>query len=215
MTFDAPEEMQWAVYNADHTNRITEGGGHGFTNKVYASGDNASYDYDGLVIYVSDIVERDTFDGAARYLKGTANLYQKELKKTLETDKELLDELRALDKKENTEATKEAVERFVKAVAEGEREIPLTKIHEYDLGIPDAYFLGGHIAPGEALLWRNNRVYYFAFGKAGPDSAQRIKALMDRFQRRLPQAAPGEKWHAMDCIFDLDQHGSSRSTGAE
>jgi hypothetical protein len=27
MTFDVPEEMQWAVYNADHTNRITEGGG--------------------------------------------------------------------------------------------------------------------------------------------------------------------------------------------
>ena len=27
MTFDVPEEMQWAVYNADHTHRITEGGG--------------------------------------------------------------------------------------------------------------------------------------------------------------------------------------------
>lgn len=47
------------------------------------------------------------------------------------------------------------------------------------------------------------------------DAAARWEALMDRFQRRLPQAAPGEKWHAMDCIFDLDQHGSSRSTGAE
>lgn len=33
-----------------------------------------------------------------------------------------------------------------------------------------------------ALLWRNNRVYYFSFSKAGPDSAERIKALMARFQ---------------------------------
>lgn len=190
MTFDAPEEMQWAVYNADHTNRITEGGGHGFTNKVYASGDNASYDYDGLVIYVSDIVERDVFDGAARYLKGTANLYRKELQKTLETDKELLDELRTLDKKENTKATREAVERFVKAVAEGEQEIPLIQVHEHDLGIPDAYFLGDSESPGYALLWRNKRVYYFALSKAGPDSAERIKALMARFQPRKLYEVP-------------------------
>ncbi|AHY44942.1 hypothetical protein CXK93_14670 [Stutzerimonas decontaminans] len=65
-----------------------------------------------------------------------------------------------------------------------ERKIPITKIHEYDLGIPDAYFLGGHLAPGKALLWRNNRVYYFSFSKAGPDSAERIKALMARFRTR-------------------------------
>lgn len=65
-----------------------------------------------------------------------------------------------------------------------ERQIPLSKIHEYDLGIPDAYFLGGHIALSKALLWRNNRVYYFAFSEAGPDSVERIKALMARFQPR-------------------------------
>lgn len=184
MTFDVPEELQWAVYNADHTNRITEGGGHGFTNKVYASSDNAHYDYDGLGIYVSDIVERDTFDGAARYIKGTANLYQKELIEKLKLNRKALEELIDLDKRENTKTTREAVERFMKAIKEVEHQIPLTKVHEYDLGIPDAYFLGGHIAPNRALLWRNNRVYSFSFSQAGPDSAERIKALVERFQPR-------------------------------
>jgi hypothetical protein len=166
ITFDVPEDMQWAVYNADHTNRITEGGGHGLT------------------IYVSDIVERDTFDGAARYIKGTANLYQVELKKKLELNKKALEELKVLDNRENTKATREAVGRFIKAVAEVEQEIPLAKAHEHNLGIPDAYFIGGRIGPTEALLWRNNRVYYFTFSKAGLDSADRIKALMARFQPR-------------------------------
>ncbi|KJU77285.1 hypothetical protein N619_22670 [Ectopseudomonas oleovorans] len=67
---------------------------------------------------------------------------------------------------------------------EVERKIPITKVHEYDLGIPDAYFLGDHVSPGIALLWHKNRVYYFSFSKAGPDSSKRIKALMARFQPR-------------------------------
>ena len=80
ITFDVPEEIQWATYSAQRTNRITDGGGgHIFTPKVTAKGDVGSYDYDGLTIRVSDIVERDTFDGAARYIKGTARLYQEEL----------------------------------------------------------------------------------------------------------------------------------------
>ncbi|WP_313322435.1 T6SS immunity protein Tli4 family protein [Stutzerimonas nitrititolerans] len=178
MTFDVPEEVQWAVYNADHTNRITEGGGHGFTNKVYASSDNAHYDYDGLGIYVSDIVERDTFDGAARYIKGTAKLYQKELRKNLEIDKFRLKELPGLGYGQKEISELESV------IEELERQIPLTKVHEYDLSIPDAYFLGDHVSPGRALLWRNNRVYSFAFSQAGPDSAERIKALVERFQPR-------------------------------
>ncbi|SDP94902.1 T6SS immunity protein Tli4 family protein [Ectopseudomonas guguanensis] len=178
MTFDVPEDMQWAVYNAEYTDRITEGGGHGFTPKVYASGDAASYDYDGLTIFVSDIVERDAFDGAVRYVKGTAQLYQEELKKKKVTFERILDRFKRENYKE------EHISDIEKEINEIQRQIPLTKIHEYDLGIPDAYFLGGHIAPGEALLWRNNRVYSFAFSKAGPDSAERIKALIARFQPR-------------------------------
>lgn len=100
MTFDVPEDMQWAVYNAEYTDRITEGGGHGFTPKVYASGDAASYDYDGLTIFVSDIVERDTFDGAARYIKGTAQLYQEELKKNKVTFERILERFKRDNYKE-------------------------------------------------------------------------------------------------------------------
>lgn len=184
MTFDLPEDMQWATFHADYTNRISEGGGHGFGLEVGAKGDSASYDYDGLVIYVSDIVDRDTFDGAARYIKGTARLYQEELIKEATRKKKSLEELKDLDRKESTKTTREAVERFAKNIEDVERKIPLTQIHDFDLGISDAYFLGGHIAPSKALLWRNNRVYYFSFSQAGPDSAERIKALMTRFQPR-------------------------------
>ncbi|VXD04075.1 conserved exported hypothetical protein [Pseudomonas sp. 8Z] len=185
MTFDVPEDMQWATYSAQRTDRITDGrGGHVFTPKVTAKGDMGSYDYDGLTIRVSDIVGRDTFDDAARYIKGTAQLYQKELLKNLESDKQILEELKELNKKENTQTTKDAVERFAKSIEEVERQIPLTKVYEFDLGIPDAYFLGDNISPADVLLWRNNRVYYFGFSKAGPDSAERIKALMARFQPR-------------------------------
>ncbi|MDA7086904.1 T6SS immunity protein Tli4 family protein [Pseudomonas sp. SA3-5] len=184
VTFDVPEEMQWATFHADYTNRISKGGGHGFGLKVGAKGDNASYDYDGLTIYVSDIVERSQFDGAARYIKGTATLYQSELKKEATRKKKALEELKDLDRRENTKVTRAAVERFTRNIEEVERKIPLIKVHEHDLDIPDAYFLGDSVSPAEALLWRNNRVYYFTFAKAGPDSAERIKALMARFQPR-------------------------------
>lgn len=178
MTFDVPEEMQWAVYNADHTHRITEGGGHGFTNKVYASSDNGSYDYDGLTIYVSDIVGRDTFDGAARYFKGTIRRNQEELNKKKSTFERILERF----KRDNYE--KKHISEIEGEIKEIERQISITQVYEYDLDIPDAYFLGGHIAPDEVLLWRNNRVYSFVFSQAGPDSAERIKALVERFQPR-------------------------------
>ncbi|WP_339458200.1 T6SS immunity protein Tli4 family protein [Pseudomonas sp. EA_105y_Pfl2_R69] len=178
MTFDVPEEMQWATFHAEYTNRISKGGGHGFGLKVGAKGDNASYDYDGLVLYVSDIVERSKFEGAAKYIKGTARLYQKQLEEDLEIDKFRLKELPSLGYGQKEISELEA------DIREIERKIPLMQVHEHDLGIPDAYFLGDSVSPSEALLWRNNRVYYFTFGKAGPDSVERIKALMARFQPR-------------------------------
>ena len=110
MTFDVPEDMQWATYSAQRTDRITDGrGGHVFTPKVTAKGDVGSYDYDGLTIRVSDIAGRDTFDGAARYIKGTASLYQEELIKEAARKKNALEELKELDIRENTKTTREAV----------------------------------------------------------------------------------------------------------
>ncbi|WP_237751000.1 T6SS immunity protein Tli4 family protein [Gallaecimonas xiamenensis] len=190
-TFDVPEDMQWATYDGQRTDRITDGwGGHIFTPKVTAKGDVGSYDYDGLTIRVSDIVERDTFDGAARYIRGTARLHQEELIKEAARKRSALDELKALHSRENTKTTREAVERFAKNIEEVERQIPLTKVYDFDLGIPDAYFLGDEVSPSDVLLWRNNRVYYFGFSKAGPDSAERIKALMARFQPRKLYEVP-------------------------
>ncbi|WP_313221460.1 hypothetical protein [Stutzerimonas nitrititolerans] len=66
------------------------GGGHIFTPKVTAKGDNGRYDYDGMTIRVSDIVERDAFDGAARYFKGTIRLNQEELNKKKSTFERIL-----------------------------------------------------------------------------------------------------------------------------
>ena len=178
LTFAVPEDMQWAVYRADHTLLITEGGGHGFTRKVFSSGDVASYDYDGLTIRVSDIVDRDTFDGAALSLKEKITRNQERLKENIKIKKRRLAKLPDLGygQKEILE-----LENEIKKI---EQKIPITHVHDYDLGIPDAYFLGGHIAPDEALLWRNNRVYSFSFSQAGPDSVERIKALLARFQPR-------------------------------
>jgi hypothetical protein len=179
MTFDVPEEMQWATYSAQRTDRITDGrGGHVFTPRVTAKGDVGSYDYDGLTIRVSDIVERDTFDGAARYLKGTARMYQEELREKKITFEGILERF----KRENYKA--EHISEIESEIHDIEQQIPLIKVHAFDLGIPDAYFLGDDVSPAEALLWRNNRVYYFGFSKAGPDSAERIKALMARFRTR-------------------------------
>ncbi|MDF5887893.1 hypothetical protein P4095_17680 [Pseudomonas aeruginosa] len=40
-----------------------------------------------------------------------------------------------------------------------EAKIPLAKIYEHDLGIPDSHILGSKNIPFHVLLWRNQRVY--------------------------------------------------------
>ncbi|MGM8937023.1 hypothetical protein ACS8E9_19485, partial [Pseudomonas neustonica] len=58
LTFDVPEEIEWATFNANRTMQISQGGGHDFSDMVAARGDNATYGEFGAVIYVSDEVER-------------------------------------------------------------------------------------------------------------------------------------------------------------
>ncbi|MDF5922003.1 hypothetical protein P4133_29270 [Pseudomonas aeruginosa] len=65
-----------------------------------------------------------------------------------------------------------------------EAKIPLAKIYEHDLGIPDSHILGSKNIPFHVLLWRNQRVYYFTFSKPTENSAQRIKDLIARFRTR-------------------------------
>jgi L-rhamnose mutarotase len=48
--------------------------------------------------------------------------------------------------------------------------------------------------------------------QAAQQESERWEAYMARFQRGLPDAAPGEKWSPLRCIFALADHqGSSRS----
>ncbi|QXH54217.1 hypothetical protein KSS94_15405 [Pseudomonas fakonensis] len=62
-------------------------------------------------------------------------------------------------------------------------------IREFDIGLPDAYVFGNQ-SPYEAFLWRNNRVYYFAFTKPEASSLQDVKNLMARFEPRDSHQIP-------------------------
>lgn len=73
-----------------------------------------------------------------------------------------------------------------------EAKIPLAKIYEHDLGIPDSHILGSKNIPFHVLLWRNQRVYYFTFSKPTENSAQRIKDLIARFRTRELYEVPNE-----------------------
>ncbi len=50
-----------------------------------------------------------------------------------------------------------------------------------------------------------------ANGSLNADNA-RWELLMDRFQKRLRGAAPGEKWSPLERIFHLAEHGGSQSS---
>ncbi|SDR86879.1 hypothetical protein SAMN05216198_0635 [Halopseudomonas litoralis] len=179
LTFDVPEEMEWATFHADYIHRVSDGGGHGFGLKVGAKGDLASYDFKGLIIYVSDIVERSEFEAAVGYEKGTGMRYQKHLLNDLETHKRLLKQF------ETGDYPKALVTDRLEKIAAVEKDIPLAIPREHDLGIPDAYFLGGKY-PGFGYLYRNQRVYYFAMRQGAVDGtgAEAFKDLLARFHPR-------------------------------
>ncbi|KKN37485.1 hypothetical protein LCGC14_0763040 [marine sediment metagenome] len=184
LTFDVPEAIEWATYDAGRTFRISTGGGHNFSSKVTAKGDLSAYDYHGLVVYVSDVVERSEFDSAARYRKGTGSLYQDELREDIKIKRFRLSEFPGMG------YSQEVIASLQEEIEELEKKVPLAEVIEHDLGIPDAYFLGGQIAPTEAYLYRNQRVYYFSMGKADRNSAEYFKDLVSRFQPRALYEVP-------------------------
>ncbi|MEX2038789.1 hypothetical protein [Pseudomonas aeruginosa] len=87
MTFEIPEEMEWATYDASRVWQISKGGGHNFTAEVTAVGDNGSYDYDSMIFYVSEKVDKNEFHNASNYIKGTAEIYQDHLRENIKLDK--------------------------------------------------------------------------------------------------------------------------------
>ncbi len=166
--------------------RYPKGGGHNFTAEVTAVGDNGSYDYDQMTFYISDKVERERFDGASNYIKGTSRLYQKELIKKVKIKEWIINDLKERRYENND------IEEVKKEISELEEKIPLAKIYEHNLGIPDAHILGSKNIPFHVLLWRNQRVYYFTFSKPTENSAQRIKELVARFRTRELYEVPDE-----------------------
>ncbi|HIL23161.1 MAG TPA: hypothetical protein EYG20_07765 [Alcanivorax sp.] len=64
------------------------------------------------------------------------------------------------------------------------KDIPLAIPSEHDLGISDAYFIGGRTAPVDAYLYRDGRVYFFAMNKPEKQSAEHFKDLVSRFRTR-------------------------------
>ncbi|MEN1245969.1 hypothetical protein, partial [Pseudomonas aeruginosa] len=53
---------------------------HGLAAGVTAVGDNGSYDYDSMIFYVSEKVDKNEFHNASNYIKGTAEIYQDHLR---------------------------------------------------------------------------------------------------------------------------------------
>ncbi len=186
MTFEIPEEMEWATYDASRVWQISKGGGHNFTAEVTAVGDNGSYDYDSMIFYVSEKVDKNESHNASNYIKGTAEIYQDHLRENIKLDKKAISTL------QKNKSEEKSIERIKKGIAEMEAKIPLAKIYEHDLGIPDSHILGSKNIPFHVLLWRNQRVYYFTFSKPTENSAQRIKDLIARFRTRELYEVPNE-----------------------
>ena len=179
LTFDVQEDIEWATFNADRTMQISKGGGHGFGLKVGADGDYATYGELGAVIYVSDEVDRSMLDDVYGYRRGTSVLHQDYLKEKLKTTRSIVKDLEVADDKEGVQIWKER-----EAALEEQIAIALPTVH--DLGIPDAYFVGSASAPGEAYIYRNNRVYAF-FMRTAYAQGKGKEAMLDMMSRFRPR----------------------------
>ncbi|WP_339490367.1 T6SS immunity protein Tli4 family protein [Pseudomonas sp. EL_65y_Pfl2_R95] len=186
LTFDVTEDMKWATFNAAYVDRITDGGGQGFSKKVGAPGDHANYgDNEGPVIYVSDIVERSMLSHAVDYRKGTSRRGQASSEKQVDTYSDMIASL-----KKSVAEGQDIPDEYIKSIEQDRevlrKKIPLTQTYEHDIGlnIPDAYFLGTKTSIYYVLLWRNNRVYFFDFRGNDKNRVQRIKDLIARFEPR-------------------------------
>ncbi|WGX34929.1 hypothetical protein P7I82_24575 [Pseudomonas aeruginosa] len=114
MTFEIPEEMEWATYDASRVWQISKGGGHNFTAEVTAVGDNGSYDYDSMIFYVSEKVDKSEFHNASNYIKGTAEIYQDHLRENIKLDKKAISTL------QKNKSEEKSIERIKKGIAEME-----------------------------------------------------------------------------------------------
>ncbi|MBB4819410.1 hypothetical protein HNP29_002800 [Pseudomonas alcaligenes] len=189
VAFDVQEDIEWAVFPADHVTQISnaKGGGHGFSENVAGRWERGSYGSEHeAVVYVTAPTTREKFDSAANYIRGRLLLYQRELRRQIEIDKYRIERMQA-----SSYSTPEDIQSVEEEIRKAEAKIPLAKIHDHDLGIPDSYALGSKEIPFHLLLWRDSRVYYFAF-KPYPGTAAYMQDLARRFRTRALYEVPPE-----------------------
>lgn len=184
LNFDTTEDIQWATFPVN-TYSLNNGGGHVFSETVSARGDNTKYQYDDLLIKVSDTTTKDEFDRQRNHIIQKGEEYKKELESDLRLDEKMLGEL---EKDKETDS----IERIKTRINTLKSDIPKAKVYEHDLGIEDAHILGSKNIPFQVLLWRKQRIYYFNMSIPTANSAQRIKDLIARFEpRELYQVPKG------------------------
>ncbi|MBB4819411.1 hypothetical protein HNP29_002801 [Pseudomonas alcaligenes] len=189
VAFDVQEDIEWAVFSNKRVTQISnaKGGGHRFTDKVAGRWERGSYGTEHeAVVYVTASTTREEFDSAANYIRGRGLRYQQELRRRIE-----INEFRMKRMQASNYSTADDIKSVEEVIRKIEADIPLTKIHDHDLGIPDSYVLGGKNIPFHLLLWRDSRVYYFAF-KPYPGTAAYMQDLARRFRTRALYEVPPE-----------------------
>ncbi|MFK3775107.1 hypothetical protein [Pseudomonas sp. NPDC089406] len=176
-TFEVPESFSWATSNIKKY-RIDKSNGHSFTENVGGDGDFVSYDYNGLIVRVSDVTVREQLDWSRNAIIADVDDYNGELRRKLAWEEQDLAKAIA------NGAAKEEIEEQNGSVEELRGKIAANRVYEHDLGVLDAHILGGEDTPYEFFLWRNSRVYYFHMSDPAHSSSERIKDLVARFQPR-------------------------------
>lgn len=189
VAFEVQEDIEWAVFPADHVTQISnaKGGGHGFSENVAGRWERGSYGTEHeAVVYVTAPTTREAFDSAANYIRGRGEIYKNTLLNDIKIHQRRIKRMQA-----SSYSTAEDIKSVEEVIRKIEAKIPLTKIYDHDLGIADAYALGGQEIPFELLLWRDSRVYYFAF-KPYPGTAAYMQDLVRRFRTRALYEVPQE-----------------------
>jgi hypothetical protein len=189
VAFDVQEDIEWAVFSNKRVTQISnaKGGGHRFTEKVAGRWERGSYGTKHeAVVYVTAPTTREEFNSAANYIRGRGEIYKNSLLNDIKIHKRRIERF-----KKDPWDTSQSIKNVEEVIREIEADIPLTKIYDHDLGIPDSYALGGKNIPFHLLLWRDSRVYYFAF-KPYPGTAAYMQDLARRFRTRALYEVPQE-----------------------
>ncbi|BCD85404.1 hypothetical protein PSm6_18110 [Pseudomonas solani] len=189
VAFDVQEDIEWAVFSNKRVTQISnaKGGGHRFTDKVAGRWERGSYGSEHeAVVYVTAPTTREEFDSAAIYIRGRGEIYKNTLLNDIKIHQRRIERF-----KQDPWDTSQSIKNVEEEIREIEADIPLTKIYDHDLGIPDSYALGGKNIPFHLLLWRDSRVYYFAF-KPYPGTAAYMQDLARRFRTRALYEVPQE-----------------------